>query len=195
MDLDAIQAREAAHFLPVVKRFPVALASGSGSRVRDVRGPRVRRPDGGLGRHLHRPLAPGARARDRRAGRPPDADDQHLLHAAAARPLSIGSRSSRRAPITRTFLTNSGTEAVEGALKLAHRATGRSRFVSTRGSFHGRTLGALQVIGTAEAPRSVRAAAARAGARAVRRPRRGAARGRRRASPRSSSSRCRARAA
>jgi acetylornithine/N-succinyldiaminopimelate aminotransferase len=52
------------------------------------------------------------------------------------------------APITRTFLTNSGTEAVEGALKLAHRATGRKVYVSTRGAFHGRTLGALQVIGT-----------------------------------------------
>ena len=38
MDFDAIRAREAAHFLPVVKRFPVALASGSGSRVTDVFG-------------------------------------------------------------------------------------------------------------------------------------------------------------
>jgi predicted acetylornithine/succinylornithine family transaminase len=50
--------------------------------------------------------------------------------------------------ITRSFLVNSGTEAVEGALKLAHRATGRVKFVSTDGSFHGRTLGALSVIGT-----------------------------------------------
>ena len=124
MDFDAIRAREAAHFLPVVKRFPVALASGRGSRVRDVIGPGVRRPDGGLGRHLHRPLAPRARARDRRAGRPPDADDEHLLHAAAARPLrsARGARARRRSRAA--FLTNSGTEAVEGALKLAHRATG-----------------------------------------------------------------------
>ena len=50
-------------------------------------------------------------------------------------------------PITRSFFTNSGTEAVEGALKLAHRATGRRKFVSTESSFHGRTLGALSVIG------------------------------------------------
>ncbi len=47
----------------------------------------------------------------------------------------------------RVFLTNSGTEAVEGAIKLAHRATGRREFVSTTDSFHGRTLGALSVIG------------------------------------------------
>jgi acetylornithine/succinyldiaminopimelate/putrescine aminotransferase len=49
--------------------------------------------------------------------------------------------------ITRSFFTNSGTEAVEGAIKLAHRATGRRKFVSTESSFHGRTLGALAVIG------------------------------------------------
>jgi acetylornithine/succinyldiaminopimelate/putrescine aminotransferase len=52
--------------------------------------------------------------------------------------------------ITRSFLVNSGTEAVEGALKLAHRATGRRKFVSTESSFHGRTLGALAVIGQAK---------------------------------------------
>lgn len=39
---------------------------------------------------------------------------------------------------------------MEGALKLAHRATGRTGFVSTENSFHGRTLGALQVIGQAK---------------------------------------------
>jgi acetylornithine/N-succinyldiaminopimelate aminotransferase len=49
--------------------------------------------------------------------------------------------------ITRSFLVNSGTEATEGAIKLAHRATGRSQFVSTENSFHGRTIGALGVIG------------------------------------------------
>ncbi len=36
---------------------------------------------------------------------------------------------------------------MDGALKLAHRATGRTKFVSTTQSFHGRTLGALSIIG------------------------------------------------
>jgi acetylornithine/N-succinyldiaminopimelate aminotransferase len=49
--------------------------------------------------------------------------------------------------LPRSFVTNSGTEAMEGAVKLAHRATGRTRFVSTENSFHGRTLGALRLIG------------------------------------------------
>ena len=35
---EAIVAREAAHFLPVVNRLPVALVSGRGSRVRDTAG-------------------------------------------------------------------------------------------------------------------------------------------------------------
>jgi len=42
----------------------------------------------------------------------------------------------------RVFFTNSGTEANEAALKLTRR-TGRTRIVSTHGSFHGRTMGAL----------------------------------------------------
>ncbi len=41
------------------------------------------------------------------------------------------------------FLTNSGTEAVEGALKLARYATGRHRFIGFLGAFHGRTMGAI----------------------------------------------------
>ncbi len=45
--------------------------------------------------------------------------------------------------LDRLFLCNSGTEAVEGALKFAALATGRSRTVALRSSFHGRTLGAL----------------------------------------------------
>jgi 4-aminobutyrate aminotransferase len=42
-----------------------------------------------------------------------------------------------------TFFTNSGTESVEGAIKLARRATGRPRFIGFIGGFHGRTMGSL----------------------------------------------------
>jgi len=43
------------------------------------------------------------------------------------------------------FLTNSGTEAIEAALKLARYATGRPRFLSFIGGFHGRTMGSLSL--------------------------------------------------
>lgn len=46
-----------------------------------------------------------------------------------------------------SFIVNSGTEAVEGALKLARIATGRCQVVSTINSFHGKTLGALSATG------------------------------------------------
>ncbi len=45
------------------------------------------------------------------------------------------------------FFNNSGAEAVEGALKFAKGATGREKIISTSGSFHGKTLGALSVTG------------------------------------------------
>ncbi len=46
-----------------------------------------------------------------------------------------------------TFLSNSGTEAVEAALKFARMATGRHKIVSTIGSYHGKTMGALSASG------------------------------------------------
>ena len=49
-----------------------------------------------------------------------------------------------------SFFCNSGAEAVEAALKFAKGATGRSGIISTEESFHGKTLGALAVMGRAK---------------------------------------------
>lgn len=46
-----------------------------------------------------------------------------------------------------TFFSNSGTEAVEAALKFARIATGKTDFISTDGSYHGKTMGSLAVTG------------------------------------------------
>ena len=54
---------------------------------------------------------------------------------------------------TRTHFANSGTEAVETALKLAMHATGREKFISFFGSFHGRTLGSLSLTSSKAAQR------------------------------------------
>ncbi|MHB8397897.1 MAG: aspartate aminotransferase family protein [Candidatus Limnocylindrales bacterium] len=48
-------------------------------------------------------------------------------------------------PLDTVFFLNSGSEAIEGALKLARRVSGRQAIVSFRGAFHGRTLGATSV--------------------------------------------------
>ena len=58
--------------------------------------------------------------------------------------LKLASLSPGHGP-WQVFLTNSGAEAVEGALKLARYATGRYRFLAFLGGFHGRTLGALSL--------------------------------------------------
>ncbi len=51
--------------------------------------------------------------------------------------------------LTISFWCNSGTEAIEGAIKLARVATGRVKIVATRDSYHGKTLGALSISGRA----------------------------------------------
>jgi 4-aminobutyrate aminotransferase len=48
-------------------------------------------------------------------------------------------------PLDTVFFGNSGAEAIEGALKLARRATGRPAIIAFQGGFHGRTYGALSV--------------------------------------------------
>lgn len=54
------------------------------------------------------------------------------------------------------YFTNSGTEATEGALKLAKRVTGRSEIISFKNSYHGSTHGALSVMGNEEYKNSFR---------------------------------------
>jgi len=54
------------------------------------------------------------------------------------------------------YLVNSGSEAVEGALKLAKRYTGRTEIVAFRNAYHGSTQGALSVMGCEEQKRNFR---------------------------------------
>jgi len=49
-----------------------------------------------------------------------------------------------------TYLVNSGTEAIEGSLKLARRATGRSQILYANHAYHGNTMGSMSVMGYEE---------------------------------------------
>jgi acetylornithine/N-succinyldiaminopimelate aminotransferase len=53
-------------------------------------------------------------------------------------------------PLEKTYLVNSGTEACEGALKLARRITGRSQLISCNNAYHGNTMGSMSVMGFEE---------------------------------------------
>ena len=50
--------------------------------------------------------------------------------------------------LSSTYFVNSGSEAVEGAIKLSRRYTGRSKIVSFRNAYHGSTCGALSIQGS-----------------------------------------------
>ncbi|AUP78054.1 aspartate aminotransferase family protein [Flavivirga eckloniae] len=59
-------------------------------------------------------------------------------------------------PLEKTYLTNSGTEAIEGALKLAKRATGRSQIIAANKAYHGNTMGSMSVMGYEERKQAYR---------------------------------------
>ena len=50
-------------------------------------------------------------------------------------------------PLQSTYLVNSGTEAIEGAIKLARRVTNRTEIIYAHNSYHGNTMGAMSVMG------------------------------------------------
>ncbi|WP_338733111.1 aspartate aminotransferase family protein [Mangrovimonas cancribranchiae] len=58
--------------------------------------------------------------------------------------------------LNKTYLTNSGTEAVEGAIKLAKRVTGRYEVIAAKNAYHGNTMGAMSVMGIEERKQAFR---------------------------------------
>jgi acetylornithine/succinyldiaminopimelate/putrescine aminotransferase len=59
-------------------------------------------------------------------------------------------------PLDTVYFTNSGAEAIEGALKLAKRHTGRTGLVSSLNAYHGSTHGALSITGSEDFKNSYR---------------------------------------
>lgn len=59
-------------------------------------------------------------------------------------------------PLTNVYLVNSGTEATEGALKLAKRFTKRSEIIAAFHAYHGNTAGAMSVCGAEQQNRAFR---------------------------------------
>lgn len=58
--------------------------------------------------------------------------------------------------LDKTYLTNSGTEAIEGSLKLARRVTGRSQIIAANLAYHGNTMGSMSVMGFEERKQAFR---------------------------------------
>jgi acetylornithine/succinyldiaminopimelate/putrescine aminotransferase len=66
---------------------------------------------------------------------------------AAALSKTLENYDSNHGRLDHVYFTNSGTEAIEGAMKLAKRFTGRSEIVSCHNAYHGSTQGALSLAG------------------------------------------------
>ncbi len=143
----AIIARDEAVTAPCyIKEYPLVVARGEGAMVEDVDGNRFLDFMAGIAVSSTGYGHPAVvKAVQEAAGR--------FLHicgsdfyyegmaALAERLVKLAPGRSKK----RVFFTNSGTEAVEGAMKLARYATRRTGFVAFKGSFHGRTYGALSL--------------------------------------------------
>src|SRR5829696_6793697 len=127
-----------------IKEYPLAVERGRGAMVEDVDGNRYLDFMAGIAvtatGHSHPKVVSAVK----------DAADRFLhicgsdfyyegMAALCERLARVAPGPSRK----RVFLTNSGTEAVEGAIKLARYATRRTAIIAFRGAFHGRSTGAV----------------------------------------------------
>ena len=127
-----------------LKEYPLAIASGRGAMVEDVDGNRYLDFMAGIAVSATGYNHPAVVAAvQEQAGK--------FLHICGSDfyfegMAALAERLARLAPgpaPKRVFLTNSGTEATEGAIKLARYATGRKALIAFKGAFHGRSTGAL----------------------------------------------------
>jgi putrescine aminotransferase len=153
---DAIAAEGIDNWNAYVRRFPkekdrdrdrnLVEWSGEGSLIRNIYGEEYVDCLGGYGifslGHRHPEVIAAVKSQMDRM----PLHSQYLVNPITA---EAGKRLAEVAPgdLKRTFFCNSGTEAVEGALKLARLFTRRHGYVSTHNAFHGKSLGALSVTG------------------------------------------------
>lgn len=138
------------YLLQTYARYPLALAKGKGVHVWDVEGKKYLDFVGGLGvnalGHAHPRIVKVIREQ---AARLIHVSNLYFNEYQGA----LAKKLCEASGLDRAFFANSGTEAIEGAIKLA-RAAGhvrggdaKSKLVALAGSFHGRTFGALSLTG------------------------------------------------
>lgn len=143
-----ILARDSRVFSTSTTRvYPLVIASGEGLWVTDVDGNQFLDFTAGIAvtstGHAHPAVVEAIQSQT-----------QQFLHMAGTDfyyevAVKLAERLARLAPVgpgdARVFLCNSGTEAIEGAMKLARWSTGRPNFLAFFGAFHGRTMGSLSL--------------------------------------------------
>ncbi|MBI4259896.1 MAG: acetyl ornithine aminotransferase family protein [Actinobacteria bacterium] len=128
------------------RAYPLVPARGAGSVIEDVDGNRFLDMNAGIAvastGHSHPRVVAAIREQAERLLHYSGTDFYLPIYAEVCEVLDRISPMEGR---TRAFLTNSGTEAVEAAIKLARHHTGRQHVIAFLGSFHGRSLGSLSL--------------------------------------------------
>jgi len=138
-----------------LKEYPLVVARGKGAMIEDVDGNRYLDFMAGIA------VAATGHSHPKVVAAIQDAATKFLhicggdfyYESFAALPERLAKLAPGKEP-KRVFLTNSGTEAVEGALKLARHSTRRTAIIAFEGSFHGRTYGSLSLTASKTTQRS-----------------------------------------
>jgi acetylornithine/N-succinyldiaminopimelate aminotransferase len=148
--LEQIAELERKYLLHTYNRYPVVLSRGKGVFVYDLEGKRYLDFVAGLGvnalGHAHPRIVKTIREQASKLIHISNLYYHEYQGALAEKLCSLSG-------LNRAFFSNSGTEAIEGSIKLArlagHRAGGEAkcRLVALEGSYHGRTFGALSLTG------------------------------------------------
>lgn len=140
MDFNKIKNLEEKYYANVFNRLPIAITRGKGMYLWDVNNKKYLDLFAGIAvsslGHAHPEIV---KAITKQA--------EKLIHVSnwlyTIPQLELAKLLCKISDMNKVFFTNDGTEAVECALKLAHRMTQKTKFISTKGAFHGRTLGSL----------------------------------------------------
>ncbi len=146
----AIIARDKAVISPSYTRgYPFVIARGEGAMVEDVDGNRFLDLNAGIAvvatGHCHPHVVNAIREQAGKLIHMSGTDFyyENMVEFAEKLAALAGPGDPRR-----VYFGNSGTEAIEAALKMARYHTGRDKFVAFLGGFHGRTMGALSLTGS-----------------------------------------------
>lgn len=142
MDLNEIQKLESMVYANTFNRLPVAIKKGRGMYLYDVNDKRYLDMFAGIAvnslGHCHPEVVKTIREQSK-----------ILIHTSnwfyTIPQLELAQLLVKITGLKRAFITNDGTEAVETAIKLARKTTGKGEIIAMKNAFHGRTLGALSL--------------------------------------------------
>lgn len=142
MNFDEIKDMEARYYAGTFTRLPVAIVEGNGMYLYDEKGGEFLDMFAGIAvnslGHSHPDVLEIIKEQS-----------EKLIHISnwyyTIPQLELAKTLTEITGLGKAFITNSGTESVETAIKLARRATGKKEIIAMEHAFHGRTMGALSL--------------------------------------------------